>query len=244
MKSNPTKNSLLKHLLEAQKVSGPLNKSINNSGLGAIKRILTGAPPFLGGERYLLFGTELHYRCLERKKGKWKPFDPEEQRSMIGGVKALMKCKLFTDNYKGAEIEKRLVREDVFGIHAMHGTIDLNNKRKKTIIDLKTTSARTYEEFEKKAIQLAYPRQGNVYLELDGKAKHFYIIGISKKNMGTLSKPYYPIFIFDLNNYEKEKEAAKQEAEFLLTFYKTYGIPLDKYTSPDKLLGDTRTKAA
>src|SRR5690606_15349296 len=118
MKSNLTKNSLLKHLLEVQKVSGPLTKSINNSGLGAIKRILTGTPPFLGGERYLLFGTELHYRCLERKIGKWKPFDPEEQKSMIGGVKALMKCKLFTDNYKGAVIEKRLVRESVFGIHA------------------------------------------------------------------------------------------------------------------------------
>ncbi|HJY23962.1 MAG TPA: hypothetical protein VJ279_13800, partial [Hanamia sp.] len=59
-----------------------------------------------------------------------------------------------------------------------------------------------------------------------------------------LGKPIYPIFIFDLNNYEKEKEAARQEAEFLLTFYKTYGVPLDKYTNPEKLLGDTRTKAA
>lgn len=156
---------------------------------------------------------------------------------MEGGVKAVLNCDLFKKYYPGAIIEKKIMRENVFGIHGMHGTLDLNNKRKKIIIDLKTTSCETYEQFEKKAIQLAYPRQGEIYLQIDGEAEHFYILGVSKKNIGTIRKPIYPTFLFDLDNYEKERQQAREEAQFLLTFYKQYGLPIDKYTDPAKFVG-------
>lgn len=194
-------------------------------------------PPFLGGERYLQFGTELHLRALKRKKGKWKPQTPEEKKQMEGGLKSLFKLKLFTESWQGAIIEKKIKRADAFGIFGMHGTLDINNKRKKRIVDLKTTSAETEEEFIKKAIQLSYPRQGEVYEELDGETEETFFIGISKKNIGTEEKPEYPIFIFDLNNYEKEKQAARQEAEFLLTFYKENGLPIDKHIKVKDLEG-------
>jgi hypothetical protein len=213
---------------------GPPTKSINNSGLGAIKRILCGLPPFLGGERYLLFGTELHYRCLERKKGKWKPYDDDEKKAMEGGVKAVMKNKLFLQSYRGAIIEKKIKLPNAFGIFGMHGTLDVNNKRMKRVLDLKTTSCFTEDEFIEKAIKLGYPRQGVIYEELSGNKESIFL-GISKKNIGTEKKPEYPIFIFDLNNFPQEKEEAKQEAEFLLSFYKEFGLPVDKYIDRTKL---------
>lgn len=211
-------------------VSGPLKKSINNSGLGYIKRIMTGGAPFLGGERYLVMGTELHLRALKRKKGVWQAYDEEEELAMKGMYKSLMSCKLFTDNFPGAVIETLHKNPKAFGIHGMHGTIDLKKpkRRGKRIIDLKTTSCTTEEEFIKKAISLDYPRQGIVYEELDNRQPEdeCYFIGLSKKNIGTKEKPKYPLFIMDLNNFQDEKRIATNEAEFFLTFYNRYGIPL------------------
>lgn len=213
---------MLQHLLEEKMVSGPQTESINNSGLAKIKRILTGGTPFLGGERFLVFGTEFHYRCLERKKGKWKPTDKEEAFAMEGMYKSLHSCKLFLKHLPGAIVEKTIYHKNAFGIHPMHGTIDLRKRR--VGIDLKTTSCETEEDFITKAITLGYPRQGVVYTEL-GDLDEFYFIGVSKKNMGSVQKPYYPHWVLDLNNYSNEKKIATAEAHFLLTFYRDYGMP-------------------
>jgi PDDEXK-like domain of unknown function (DUF3799) len=203
-------------------VSGPQTESINNSGLGKIKRILTGGAPFLGGERFLQFGTEFHYRCLERKKGRWRPTNDDEANSMAGMVKSLHTCKLFLKNLPGAIVEKTIFHPKAFAIHPMHGTLDLRKKR--IGIDLKTTSSETEEDFISKALKLSYPRQGVVYEEL-ADLDEFYIIGIGKKNMGTKQKPFYPHWVMDLNNFQNEKRRAHAEAKFLLTFFKEYGTP-------------------
>jgi hypothetical protein len=164
---------------------------------------------------------------------------------MVGMVKELYKNKIFLKYLPGATIETLHKKQNAFGIWTMHGTLDLKNKkgRKKIIIDLKSTSETTEEKFISKAIKLDYPRQGVVYGELDDHRPddETFIIGCCKKNMGTLAKPYYPNFIFDLNNYQNEKRTARDEAEFLLDFGKRYGIPtqggvkkdsLDKFLKP------------
>lgn len=179
----------------------------------------------------------MHYRCLERKKGKWKPYDDDESKAMTGGVKAVLKNKLFLQYYRGAIIEKKIKHPNAFGIFGMHGTLDINNKRLMGVLDLKTTSCVTEEDFIEKAIKLGYPRQGVCYEEFSGN-KETIFLGISKKNIGTEKKPEYPLFIFDLNNYSAEKEAARQEAEFLLSFYKEFGLPMDKYIDRTKIEGD------
>lgn len=217
---------MLLHLLAEQKVLGPRSKAINNSGLGVVKRFLCGLPPFLGGERYLLFGSEMHRRALENKKGKWTPYNKEEADSMEGGHRALQQHKLFQELKRGAIIEKKVKRQRVFGIHAMHGTLDINNRRKKLVVDLKTTSCTTEEDFVRKAIKLGYPRQGIIYEALAGY-KNSLFIGISKKNIepDPFAPPIYPVFLFDLNDFQHERQKAREEAEFLLTFYKQYGLP-------------------
>lgn len=226
-------------------VSGPPVKSINNSGLGYIKRILTGDKPFLGPQRYLQTGTEFHLRSLMRKKGKWQPIDDEEKQSMIGMVKSIYSCKLFVQSFNGSIREKLHKHPKAFGIHGMHGTLDLKVKRKgrKRIIDLKTTSETTEEGFIKKAIQLCYPRQGVVYKELDDHhpGDECFFIGVSKKNIGTKTKPNYPHFIFDLNNFTNETRRAEQEAEFLLSFYSQFGLPTKSGTKENtKIFTDPR----
>lgn len=178
----------------------------------------------------------MHYRALIKKKGVWEPYDEDEAKAMKGGLTSLLKCKVFTENYRGAVIEKLTKKANAFGIFGMHGTLDINNNRKKIMIDLKTTSAATEEEFISKAIKLSYPRQGCVYEELSGHKESIFI-GISKKNIGTEEKPHYPIFLFETNNYGKEKDYAREEVEYLLNFYKTYGLPSDKYIKREHLEG-------
>lgn len=156
----------------------------------------------------------------------------EEERFQINGMhKSLMSCKIFTDNHPGSVVEKLWKRKNVLDIWGMHGTIDLYKKKagRRIVIDLKTTSEITEEGFIKKAIKLSYPRQGVVYelLPDDKPADEVYFIGISKVNLGSEEKPHFPHFIFDLNNYAKEKSYAQKEAEFLLTFYKNYGLPIE-----------------
>lgn len=213
-----------------------VNTGINNSGLARIKRILSGGAPFLGGERYLQFGTEYHYRCLERKVGKWLPSNSLEKDAMVGMQQSLLSCKLFTSNYPGSIREKRVIHPKAFGIHRMHGTIDLKKiKGKQRIgIDLKTTSATTEAEFIKKAFELGYPRQGCVYEELEALTE-FYFIGVSKNfeveddgitPVLVKGKKVYPHWVMDLNNYSNEKIAATEEACFLLEFFHEFGVPI------------------
>lgn len=159
---------------------------------------------------------------------------------MDGMVKSVYNCKLFTDSFIGSVREKLHKQSNVFGIHGMHGTIDLKKKlrRGKRIIDLKSTSAKTEEEFIKKAIAFDYPRQGVVYENLDNPldCDETFFIGVSKHNAGTEKKPFYPHWIFDLNNFQQQKNYARNEAEFLLTFAKNYGLPtkeqIKTYTVP------------
>lgn len=150
---------------------------------------------------------------------------------MEGMLTSLYSLKLFTDNLKGAVVEKLHRVPIAFGIHSMHGTLDLKKQKKvgkkKLMIDLKTTSQTTEAAFIKKAIKLAYPRQGEVYEELDTDIDESIFIGISKVNTGTKHKPKHPLFIFDLNNYAKERQEATEEAKFLLKFYKDYGVPVE-----------------
>lgn len=199
---------------------------------------MTGGSPFLGGERYLVFGTEFHLRALKRRKGVWQAYDETEDDAMKGMVKTLLNCKLFTDNFNGATIEKLHKNPKAFGIHGMHGTLDLKKPKRggKRIIDLKTTSATTEEEFIQKAISLDYPRQGIVYEELDNRRPddECYFIGVSKKNIGTKQKPKYPLFIMDLNNFQNEKRISTNEAEFFLNFYHQYGVPLKSGLKTEK----------
>src|SRR5688572_4410137 len=217
MKSITTTQSLRDFLIEANLVSGPQTSSINNSSLATIKRCLLGEPPFLGGNRYFDFGSEFHLRNLEQKKGNWKPYEPSEIFIMDGMVKALSNLEFFTKMRYQAEIELCNRTPAAFGIAPMHGTLDLKKKRKgtkkKTMIDLKTTSEETEEAFIKKAIKLGYPRQGEVYEELDDEIDETIFIGCSKKNIGTVTKPIFPIFIMDLNNFPDERKKATQEAE-------------------------------
>lgn len=211
---------------------GPVKDSINNSGLGVIKRLLCGLPPFLGGERFLLFGTEMHTRALMNKKGKgkelWKPFDTAEAVSMEGGWDSLKRDSEFQRLKKGAVIEKWIRKDKLFGIHAMHGTLDINNKKLGLVVDLKTTSAETEDEFIDKAIKLGYPRQGVIYENLSGNTASIFI-GISKKAP-------YSTFYFHLNDFQAEKQRAKQEAEFLLSFFHDYGFPVDKHSNKDRYI--------
>lgn len=208
------------------------NQSINNSGLGRIKTILCGKQPFGGDERFLHFGSEYHRLSLTPKQKPekvWVPYNEDEKLAMGPMVKATLKHPLFIEFMSGNPRVEQLIRQpDRFGIHAMHGTLDISKdftRSKRRGLDLKTTSATTEEEFIKKAIKLDYVRQDVVYCELDDLTEPMLFLGCCKKNMGTKLKPYHPLFVFDPNDFKKERDRARDEAEFLLTFFKRFGVP-------------------
>lgn len=68
--------------------------------------------------------------------------------------------------------------EPYFGFYPVKGKYDFYCP--KFITDLKTTSAKTHEEFLKKAHSLDYARAAAFYLDLDGTADEFVWLGVSK----------------------------------------------------------------
>lgn len=208
-------NYLQKYLIARKVVSGPPapEEFINNSGLSVIKRKLLGTPLYMGNERFLHVGKELHKRVLEPHLEPKRLVNDEE--TMVRNMEqSCSEHKELQKLLKGAERELTVFNR-IDGV-LIRGTLDI--KKKKIGGDLKTTSCRTHDEFIKKAIEYDYPRQAWIYSKIAG-LDEFVFYGIQKK------EPFgiFPMFMGD---FKKEVRSAEKEARFLIQFFKTYGMPI------------------
>lgn len=195
---------------------------ISNSGLSEIKRILMSGRPFLGDEKYLIFGSELHIRFLEGKPSKLLT-DQEEYdlASMVLNLnRNLFVQRLMKDSQR--EITEIGLIDDI----RFKWIGDITNqvsKRKRIGADLKTTSAKTEKEFISLALnKYDYLRQGWCY-RTAGKLDEFYFIGIQKHEP-------YNVYILNVKDYAKEENRIVKETKFLLSIYKQYGRVITKQT--------------
>jgi hypothetical protein len=195
-------------LIEMQKKLN-ITLPVNNSSLGDVKRYLANIPPFLGGEKYLIFGGEFHSNVLEGKS-RYDNIDDESKLQIKYMTASLIKHPVYIKAMKGKPIIEKLIFGEVLGV-SMRGTLDIHNRN--TVYDLKTTSETSEKAFIRKALKIGYLRQSIVYKALTG-AEHFIFIGVCKK-------PPYPIFILDTQHYEKETKQQEKELKFLLEVVKT-----------------------
>jgi len=192
--------------------------SINNSSLSAIKRWLTGQPGFMGSIHYLEFGSELHQRELEPHK-PWNVFPQEEEYKLKCMLDSLHSDKEYMKYRKGAICEYKEFGA-INGI-PVHGTLDFQKVLRKNYLvvnDIKTTSTRSQREFEKSALKYDYIRQGEGIYKRIAKGQEVIFWGIQKM------EPFL-VFPFRPADYPNLIKEALEETDFLLHFYKTYGLP-------------------
>lgn len=194
--------------------AAPIDKPyVSNSSLSEIKRILLGKPGFFGGEKYLLFGRELHSRDLERKSAGIK-LESDEEKRMQAMLRKLDEHKFYQQLKRGSLFEHKKFGK-LFTVQVK--TILDVYKKGKHIADLKTTTCDNEEHFIRKAVEYDYFRQGWIYEKVGG-VKDVFFVGIQKWEP-------YNVYILHTSDFKELRREAALETEFLIYYFKTYGFP-------------------
>lgn len=208
---------LLVNELEKAGINSSLfcSDGVNNSTLGAIKRILMGLPSskFDSLARFAILGSETHRAILEPHMPPFELY-PEERIKADAMYNAALKHKpLLAILHKA---DKEILLKAKIGNVPVRGTLDIRkiNGKKRIGADLKTTVCSSELEFYKAAIDYDYPRQGWFYSEID-QLDEFIFFGLQKQWP-------FKVFTMNLKDFPKEVNAAKEEAKFLLYIYEHY----------------------
>jgi hypothetical protein len=203
-------------------ITGPRLKNTSHSGLEVIKKYLTGAQQFQGGEGFLLFGNGTHEPFLtEDYKGSYAKLTVEEKTRVNKMITKLNSHPVVKMLMKDSVREEKFIT-DIEGV-PVAVILDSKQIEHSRGFDLKTTTARNLADFIKKAISFGYIRQGKTY-KIAAKLKHFYFVGIQKEEP-------YNVYVLNISDYKDEEWYASEELKFLLYFYKHYGKIEDGETS-------------
>lgn len=204
-------------LKRAGLTTGPLPLRVNNSTLSVIKYFLFGYVPTGFDQRFQLFGREFHKRALEPHK-KQKRLTSDEEKRLKPMIKNLHANPVFKKYFVGSKKEHLIDTKSINGI-PVQGTLDVNHQALKVGCDPKTTSSRTRAEFINSCIEYAYLRQDWIYCQI-AELDEFIFFGVQKYPPHAV----WPVSFHD-KQYKQDYEYFKQEALFLLHFYKHYGVP-------------------
>lgn len=155
---------------------------ISNSDLGIARNIILGKPQPKRPEKAFSFGTAFHEALLEPEK-----FNLESYFDKGIDIALLQRT---VQRAKENEVIQRLIQKGkceqvVEWTHKQTGVeckskLDVIEGKKHLIVtDLKTTSAKTQEDFEKDFVFYEYNRQASFYMQAIG-AHEFFSVGISK----------------------------------------------------------------
>jgi hypothetical protein len=207
---------MLQLLLKHNIVTGPLERNTSYSRLDSLRKYLLGMEQFKGGEHFLTFGVAVHELFLEEKKEEaFKGLSKDDQKRVIAMVKSLNSHPVVQ-----SLMDKGISEEKQYG--HLHGVefayiIDRKQLHLDRAFDLKTTTCKDQKDFEQKAIDYGYPKQGYIYKTLSN-VKEFYFIGIQKY-------PPFKVFVVGTDSpvWQAEEKYAAKEIEFLTYFYQKYG---------------------
>lgn len=199
------------------KIKGPLvlhekKARTSHSGLSEVLRIILGLPGFSGDEKFLQLGLEFHARELENKSVVKLP--ASDQKTVNGMLAALKKHKWYQRMKVDTKKEKELIKK-IDGVK-VSGWIDIL-KRTQYVIDLKSTTCETYDDFLQKAVSYGYFRQGIIYALL-ANVEDVYFVGVQKQSP-------HKVFVLNIRDYPLLVAEARQEVKFLLYYFKEYGFP-------------------
>lgn len=186
---------------------------ISNSFLGDLNNLILGRSLFKCSPETLEFGSQVHECLLESVIYSEKIGTPSYIKNLLR-IKEMEKSArrnsllaLFLND------PKTLFEQEIF-----FNTMGIDCKLKADIIcgkvvgDLKTTDARTREEFQARAIEYGYNRQGAFYLDGTG-CKRFIIFAIAKKYP-------HPTFTYVLEYDSLELAEGRTQYQYLIEEYK------------------------
>lgn len=183
---------------------------LSNSFLGCVK----SGQSFKCSPETLLFGTQVHEACLEPLVyiSKMDQYAYMKNAQMVDNMReSLLKNALFLifAANEATEYEK----EYFFELEGLPCKLKADLKLRDIIGDIKTTDARTREEFEKRAVEYGYHRQGAWYMDGTG-SNRFIIFAIGKKFP-------YPTFTYVLERNSPEIAVGRAEYLQLIEKYKS-----------------------
>jgi len=183
---------------------------ISNSFLGCVK----SGTSFKCSEETLDFGSQVHEACLEPEVYKSKLHLPNyiknihKVSNMACAIRNNVLFKMFLTDW-----DTQYESEHFFEIDGLLCKLKADLKLRNIIGDIKTTDARTREEFEKRAVEYGYNRQGAFYLDGTGSHK-FMIFAVCKKYP-------HPTFTYVLDYDDPEIREGREEYKALIEKYKT-----------------------
>ncbi|MDB5243658.1 MAG: hypothetical protein JWP57_4283 [Spirosoma sp.] len=178
-----------------------------NSDLTEFRQLLFSnkAPKLAGAAR--IFGTLFHSQLLESKLPE--DASPAMQKQLKAMHESALRNKFLLNVLETAQVEQVRIWDDkVTGLPCKAQT-DIWVAENELIVDLKTTSARSYGEFLKSCEEYAYDRQAAFYLDGTPGAKRFVILGVQKQAP-------YEVFYFEASAARGCIEGGRKKYQGLL----------------------------
>ena len=182
----------------------------SNSELSRIKRELQGQQMYAASEASLLFGRMFHYATLEPRK-----YDPRHV-DMSSRILLESMCKTLRSNFQFnlfANHPKTTFEEVVvFNFETVRLKCKLDARLHDWIIDPKSTSTTSREEFIKTFDDYGYWRQAFLYM-FACRATRFTFFGVTK------SKNNCKLFVVNAHEFPHKLKEAEAEAKLLTKHY-------------------------
>lgn len=153
-------------------------RSYANSDLGEFRNLLFNIKPQPLGDA-LKFGTAFHGWVLENIEPQNLTSDQMKQASAMR--EAVLANKFGREALESATAEVVNIWKDSQTGLPCKGKMDLLYPDQSLIVDIKTTSCRTYASFLTKCEEYAYDRQSAFYLDGLAGAKRVVLLGVQKQ---------------------------------------------------------------
>lgn len=157
-----------------------------NSDLGEFRNLLFGLPTKPAGTAQQL-GTLFHALLLEASNPT--NLTAAQQKHLYSMRDSVLRNKFARSVLESCIVEQVQLWEDKQTGLPCKAQTDIWVAENQLLVDIKTTSARSYGEFLHHCEQYAYDRQAAFYLDGTPDANRFVILGVQKK-------PPYSVFIF------------------------------------------------
>jgi hypothetical protein len=178
-------------------------KRISNSYLSSFKRKLLGLPERTNTSA-MHFGRGFHQMVLEPHNFNHMLHSGADRFTMLrmaASLRATCPPQMLLGQKEA---------EYMYHFYGLPCKLKADIIKDKVITDIKTTTAKTAEEFIRSAIEYDYPRQGAWYMDCPQiQATSFVIIGVCKS-------PPHQVFVWKMDKDSPHLEAGREEYLYLL----------------------------
>jgi len=186
-----------------------------NSDLNQFRDQLLGLPARKPSAAALVFGTLFHALTLEQQPPVG--MNPKLDAQLIAMRDSVMSNDFASRIIQTGRVELVQTWDDELTGLPCKGKVDVWAAQDELILDLKSTSARTYGEFLQSCEDYHYDRQAAFYLDGNPFAKRFVIIGVQK------TAPY-KLFYFEATAARGCIEMGRKKYQALLRDIKRFGF--------------------